>query len=175
MVYNKKTMRYLAGMCVLLSVLIGSTPVWAVRQTISAPIVVDEPISPMVKPAIELVLPDLSQPEEKDEKALQNNPVDEVYLKPYMKRIERGILRHWDPPRTVSPYKVTLRLLVNKKGMLEDIYIWKSSGSQEIDAYARKTVISTAPFRPFPRRVTRDVATIQFTLHYTGEPGHDGQ
>lgn len=82
----------------------------------------------------------------------------------YMSIVQREIKRAWRPPPLDSArYKAKVRFSINWQGELNDLKIWKKSGSDQFDQSALLAIATASPFSPLPRLAPEKVE-IEFTF-----------
>ncbi len=91
--------------------------------------------------------------------------VDDVYMRSYLKDMQRRIKMNWHPPKGNESKHVVLSFKIAKDGRLIDLQVHKSSGDKETDEAALKAVQSTV-FKPLPYVFQGESADIQFTFDY---------
>ena len=84
-----------------------------------------------------------------------------------MEELERRIKMNWNPTKGNNSNPVIILLSIAKNGMLLNVEVHKSSGSQTFDNSAINAIRLTAPFKPLPQKFEGDKVDIQFTLDYT--------
>ncbi|BAU42291.1 Gram-negative bacterial tonB protein [Leptolyngbya sp. O-77] len=90
----------------------------------------------------------------------------------YVNQLNREVQEVWQQVPIDRPYRVTVRLTLDRAGNLLDLQLAEPSGFADADAAAIAAVQQSAPFEPFPATATRDRIRVNLTFNYNlVEPG----
>ncbi|QKD84495.1 TonB family protein [Thermoleptolyngbya sichuanensis A183] len=90
----------------------------------------------------------------------------------YVNQLNRDVQEVWQQVPIDRPYRVIVRLTLDRAGNLLDLQLAEPSGFADADAAAIAAVQQSAPFEPFPVTATRDRIRVNLTFNYNlVEPG----
>ncbi len=112
---------------------------------------------------LELALKDYKKAD--DEGFVPVSARKEIDFSSYMEALSKKIKLCWHPPRGDQSKQITVTFDLNRKGMVSDLVITKSSAVPLADVAALRAVHDAEPFAEFPRGA-RKVVGIQFTFNY---------
>lgn len=84
----------------------------------------------------------------------------------YVTRLNQEVHEAWQQVPIDRPYRVTVRLTLDRAGNLLDLQLAEPSGFADADAAAIAAVQQSAPFEPFPTTATRDRIRVNLTFNY---------
>lgn len=84
----------------------------------------------------------------------------------YVNQLNRKVQAVWQQVPIDRPYRVTVRLTLDRTGNLLDLQLAEPSGFADADAAAIAAVQQSAPFEPFPATATRDRIRVNLTFNY---------
>ncbi|MFQ3617466.1 MAG: TonB family protein [Cyanobacteriota bacterium] len=84
----------------------------------------------------------------------------------YVTRLNQDVQAVWQQVPIDRPYRVTVRLTLDRAGNLLDLQLAEPSGFADADAAAIAAVQQSAPFEPFPSTATRDRIRVNLTFNY---------
>lgn len=84
----------------------------------------------------------------------------------YVNQLNREVQEVWQQVPIDRPYRVTVRLTLDRAGNLLDLQLAEPSGFADADAAAIAAVQQSAPFEPFPAIATRDRIRVNLTFNY---------
>jgi TonB family protein len=87
----------------------------------------------------------------------------------YMRGVQFAIKRNWNPPKLNLSNRIVLHFNVSQSGIVSDVKVRSSSGSQSSDAAAIAAVKKASPLSPPP--IVDPNVEIQFTFDYNSFVG----